>query len=91
MQGKTEDVDVPKDLPLNVSGPSRNHRPHGGSSSSSSSCDSVFSTATNGFAFINPVNYNPHGHGEVVSTGPVPVFEKRQEISTSAISRLNSR
>lgn len=35
-------------------------------SSSSSSCDSVFSTATNGFAFISPVNYNPHGPGEVV-------------------------
>lgn len=35
-------------------------------SSSSSSCDSVFSTATNGFAFISPVNYNPHGPGEIV-------------------------
>lgn len=40
---------------------------HAVASSSSSSCDSVFSTATNGFAFINPDHYNPHGPGEVVS------------------------
>lgn len=40
-----------------------------GRRSTASSCDSVFSTATTGFAFVPPTNYRPYGDACQVITG----------------------
>lgn len=52
------------------------------SDSSSSSCDSVFSTATTGFAFVKPNYYRPYGDGSVpeklIAEGPVTDSYRRR-------------
>lgn len=67
-KGKTTNDERHQGIVAVASGPSNKSPQNDGALSSSSSCDSVFSTATNGFAFINPVNYNPQGSGDVVRT-----------------------
>lgn len=52
------------------------------SDDSSSSCDSVFSTATTGFAFVKPNYYRPYGDGSVpeklIAEGPVTDSYRRR-------------
>lgn len=81
-KGKTANDERHQGIVAVASGSSDKPPQNDGALSSSSSCDSVFSTATNGFAFINPVNYNPHGPGDVVSTKQLHAIPVRRLIAS---------